>query len=213
MASMDSAAELPVPQAAASPMSMSDCLTSSGRSGQTAIASRSSLHEPRSNASLFAVAANVTSIALAMSHVARSVTTAELLCLYAIETVSIYAVLLAARMSRTRDVETVGDIATRAHNGRHTRLASPLFFALAAASCTQINWHSMPKVMFGHLQTGILWSRPNLWIIVLGQLCAGTSLCVVLGDHIRATQVAAGGRRMRSRTVDRPLRDQLFSQP
>ena len=31
-------AECPVPQAAASPMSMSNCLTSFGRSGQTAIA-------------------------------------------------------------------------------------------------------------------------------------------------------------------------------
>ncbi len=35
-------------------MSMSDYLTSFGRSGQTAIAPRSSDHERRSNASLFA---------------------------------------------------------------------------------------------------------------------------------------------------------------
>ena len=44
----------PYPSAAASPCSMSDCLASSGRSGQTAIASRSSHHELRSIASLFA---------------------------------------------------------------------------------------------------------------------------------------------------------------
>ena len=44
----------PYPSAAAFPCSISDCLASSGRSGQTAIASRSSHHELRANASLFA---------------------------------------------------------------------------------------------------------------------------------------------------------------
>ena len=42
------------PSAAASPCSISDCLASSGRSGQTAIAWRSSHHELRANVSLFA---------------------------------------------------------------------------------------------------------------------------------------------------------------
>ena len=43
----------PYPSAAAFPCSISDCLASSGRSGQTAIASRNSHHELRENASLF----------------------------------------------------------------------------------------------------------------------------------------------------------------